>query len=436
MFFSFKISIVVVLIEKKNTGKGSHAMVYEPETIQYSLPDDLYSEGSPVLICSAVLKRTEEKGSLVLLEIRNVSEQTIQDLKLELVLVPDGMNREERIRETITPEESILREIPVSEETESFSIKRMGIVFKDRTFWVGRGSSFEPLLPREPVPEENKDIRRFQEKTTELSRYVPQESGRFWRCGCGELNRTETCRRCGLDKAVLMEAYADSDQMIQCPHCQSLIVKGTKFCPYCGEEILEWKYHTEERERDEKGFQDRLRDLIAAVQEHAPIQLRRPWWFWLVLITALIIGLATILSIGKTGSNGGKSADAVVSDVVETPMDQIKKKATSQAEVEFGTGEYEIVADKDKKIFYVNGWPDKAYADLNRAKTNEKEGSMQWTLWRDTVQSNCETLREFMDEKGYDDWGCSWSIRSNRNHGTVFLTVFDGTVLYDDLEHK
>ena len=101
-----------------------------------------------------------------------------------------------------------------------------------------------------------------------------------------------------------------------------------------------------------------------------------------------------------------------------------------------GTGEYEIVADKDKKIFYVNGWPDKAYADLNRARTNEKEGDMQWTLWRDTVQTNCETLRDYMDEKGYDDWGCSWSIRSNRNHGTVFLTVFDGNVLFDELEHQ
>ena len=207
-------------------------------------------------------------------------------------------------------------------------------------------------------------------------------------------------------------------------------------CPYCGEELVEWKFHEEERKRDEKNFQERLRELISAVQEHTPVQLRRPWWFWLVLITALIIGIATILSIGRSSHNGGKTADTLVSEVVETPLDQIKKKAVSQAEVEFGTGEYEIVADEDKKILYVNGWPDKAYADLNRARTNEKEGLTQWSLWSETVRTNCETLREYMDEKGYDDWGCSWSIRSNRNHGTVFLAVFDGNLLYDDLEHQ
>ena len=36
-------------------------MVYEPETIQYSLPEDLYAEGSPVLFVSAVLKKEKDK---------------------------------------------------------------------------------------------------------------------------------------------------------------------------------------------------------------------------------------------------------------------------------------------------------------------------------------------------------------------------------------
>ena len=412
-------------------------MVNESETILYSLPDDLCSEDSPVMFYRASLKQEKNREeAFIQMEIGNISERIIQDMKLELILQPAGESREERIYRTIAPEETILCEIQVPKGTNSFSIKRIGIIYEDRTFWVGRGTSFEPILPPEPISEEDKDIERFREKTTEQSRYVPQEKGIFWRCSCGKLNRSDPCQRCGVDKTTLLEAYENSDRTILCPHCQASIAKETKFCPYCGEEILEWKYHAEERVRDEKSFQERLRDLIATVQEYAPIQLRRPWWFWLVLITALIIGMATILSIGKTGSDGGKSADAVVSEVVETPLDQIKKKATSQAEVEFGSGEYEIVADKDKKIFYVNGWPDKAYADLNRARTNEKEGSMQWTLWRETVQTNCKTLRDYMDEKGYDDWGCSWSIRSNRNHGTVFLTVFDGNVLYDDLEHQ
>ena len=412
-------------------------MAYGLETIQYRLPDDLCAEGSPILFGHAVLKRTEEREeSLVALKIRNVSEQIIQDMKLELSLESGNEFREERIRKQILPDEMVEWDIPVPKGAESFSLNRIGVIFEDNTFWVGRGSSFRGILPPEPIPEETKDIQLFREKTTERSQCIPREHGSLWRCSCGVLNHSSVCRECGMDRQILLEAYEESDRMILCPHCSEHFPVGMKFCPYCGEEIVEWKYHAEERVRDEKSFQDRLRALIAAVQEYTPVQLRRPWWFWLVLITALIVGLATIFSIGKTGSNGGKSADAMVSEVVETPMEQIRKKAVSQAEVEFGTGEYEIVADKDKKIFYVNGWPDKAYADLNRARTNEKEGSMQWTLWRDTVQTNCETLREFMDEKGYDDWGCSWSIRSNRNHGTVFLTVFDGNVLYDDLEHQ
>ena len=412
-------------------------MVYEPETILYSLSDDLTSGDSPVLFCRSVLKREKDREEpVVSLSVRNLSGQTIRDMKLELIRDPSGESTESRNRTELLPDETTCWEIPVSEGTESFSIKRIGIIFEDGTFWVGRGSEFKALPEAKPVPEEEKDLQQFRGKTTEQSAFIPEDLGTLWRCSCGELNRTDSCRRCGLEKAFIFEEYYKCDRKIDCPKCGAVFTVGSKFCPYCGEEILEWKYHEEERARDEKSFQERLRELIAAVQEHAPVQLRRPWWFWLVLITALIIGFATILSIGKSGHNGGKSADAVVSEAVETPMDQIKKKATSQAEVEFGTGEYEIVADKDKKIFYVNGWPDKAYADLNRARTNEKEGEMQWTLWRETVQSNCETLRDYMDEKGYDDWGCSWSIRSNRNHGTVYLTVFDGSVLYDEMEHQ
>ena len=411
-------------------------MVYEPETIVYALSDDLISEDSPVLFCHGVLKKKENgEAPVVALEIRNLSDQPIRDMKLELIQKPMRETMESRNRTELPPDETMLWEIPVSPDAASFSIKRIGIIFEDSTFWVGRGSSLKALPAAQPVPEEEKDLQQFREKTTEQSSFIPQDLGPLWRCGCGELNRTNHCRRCGMEKDIVFEEYYKCDRKIDCPKCGAVFTVGSKFCPYCGEEIVEWKYHEEERVRDEKSFQERLRELIAAVQEHTPIQLRRPWWFWLVLITALIIGLATILSIGRSGHYGGKSADAMVSEVVETPMDQIKKKAVSQAEVEFGTGEYEIVADKDKKILYVNGWPDKAYADLNRARTNEKEGSMQWGLWSDTVKTNCETLREFMDEKGYDDWGCSWSIRSNRNHGTVFLTVFDGNILYDDLEH-
>lgn len=73
-------------------------MVYEPKTIQYSLPTDLYSEGSPVLLCSAVLKREANREEpFVAMEIRNVSEKIIQDMKLELILEPNGEKREERI---------------------------------------------------------------------------------------------------------------------------------------------------------------------------------------------------------------------------------------------------------------------------------------------------------------------------------------------------
>ena len=62
-------------------------MVYESETIQYSLPVDLYSKDSPILFGSAVLKRREDgEAPFVIMMIRNVSEQLIEDMKLELLL--------------------------------------------------------------------------------------------------------------------------------------------------------------------------------------------------------------------------------------------------------------------------------------------------------------------------------------------------------------
>ena len=56
-------------------------MVYESETIQYSLPVDLYSKDSPILFGSAVLKRREDgETPFVKMVIRNVSEQLIEDM--------------------------------------------------------------------------------------------------------------------------------------------------------------------------------------------------------------------------------------------------------------------------------------------------------------------------------------------------------------------
>ena len=126
-------------------------MVYEPETILYSLPDDLYSEDSPVLFCSAVLKR-EENGEkpFIKMNIRNVSEQIIQDMKLELILEPNGEKREERIRQTMESVETIQCENPVPERTETFTVQRIGVIFEDRTFWVGRGNTFRTFLKRRP----------------------------------------------------------------------------------------------------------------------------------------------------------------------------------------------------------------------------------------------------------------------------------------------
>ena len=240
-------------------------MVYEPETILYSLSDDLTSGDSPVLFCRSQLKREKDREEpVVSLSVRNLSAQTIRDMKLELIRNPSCESTESRNRTELLPDETTCWEIPVSGGTESFSIKRIGIIFEDGSFWVRRGSEFKALPEAKPVPEEEKDLQEFRGKTTEQSAFIPEDLGTLWRCSCGELNQTDSCRRCGLEKALIFEEYYKCDRKVDCPKCGAVFTVGSKFCPYCGEEILEWKYHEEERARDEKSFQERLRELIVA----------------------------------------------------------------------------------------------------------------------------------------------------------------------------
>ena len=107
------------------------------------------------------------------------------------------------------------------------------------------------------------------------------------------------------------------------------------------------------------------------------------------------------------------------------------------AYIEKGSGEPLIMlhGNGESKEYFEHQIPyfAKAYrviAPDTRGHGETPKGTKPFRIWQ-----FAEDLKDFMDEKGYDDWGCSWSIRSNRNHGTVFLTVFDGNILYDELEH-
>ena len=398
---------------------------------QFSLPEDLYQEGSPILIHKAELVRPEEGGDQIFrMDIENLGEKIIRDVKVELLLVDvNGALLEKtniRYRRDIPPEGKTENwELSnISNDVDATLLGRGAVVFEDKTYWYGHLDTFSPMPKPKSIPEKDIDVQQYQEHTSEENLYEPWQWHGLWRCSCGAVNTSDQCRKCKLEKKSVWSHYRKSSRSF-CPECHEPLLKLTKYCPYCGNTIDHLERNFTVLYEEESPEDDTLPKLKAP---------RRPWWFWLVLILALGLFIGTIWSINSSDKTDKPSTSSSIQTAL-SPLDQLLNQAKEQADVEFGEGEYEVVADRDKKIIYVNGWPEKAYADLNSAKMNETDGLTQWRLWKETITINCETMKRAMQDKGMEDWSISWNVRSNRNHNNVLLTIFDGQVLYDDLEH-
>lgn len=191
----------------------------------FSLTENLYAEGSPVIISAGALLKDNETGKLLAqLKLHSLSQKTIKLAKVELVCY-DSVGRE--LDTTVSHEYLDLAaergsdfgaKTPISvpnSATRSYSVKVAEIGFSDNTVWTPASDTWEPIPKQEYISKvlENKNaLIGYTAKFGDSARYALLEHKDLVICTCGTINRSENecCYKCGAFYQKLKELDAEA----------------------------------------------------------------------------------------------------------------------------------------------------------------------------------------------------------------------------------
>ena len=182
----------------------------ERYTRLFTLAQDLYTPGAPLVIAAgALLKDTQTGQVLAQLKLRSISDAVITAVHLQVIGY--DMSRAEICREEhqyldlrISRDDMFgsKEAIPMSKHAvRSFAVKILAVFFEDGSSYAGPDERWTSLPEQEGLDTRLFDtelIRQYRLETSERSQYVPLVHKDLWLCSCGEINHAEEpCYRCG-----------------------------------------------------------------------------------------------------------------------------------------------------------------------------------------------------------------------------------------------
>ena len=175
----------------------------------FSLPEDLYTAGAPLVIAAGALLMDNQTGRvLAQLKMRSISDKVINTVKLLVTgtnRAGDVLCKEEHAYEGINAardsffgaKEAVLLS---DANVRVFSIQLLSVSFSDGSRYIGGAEEWKPLPSQADLNQRLFDtelIRQYRLETSNMSRFVPLETQDLWLCACGEINRKgESCHRC------------------------------------------------------------------------------------------------------------------------------------------------------------------------------------------------------------------------------------------------
>lgn len=226
----------------------------------YSIEEDLYTQGAPVIIKSGKLCRDIRGGDLVcLFNFLNISDKTVKSLKLVFDFgeyLYDGL--------CATRDTEFGSDIRITVEdldAKSFSCCIEEVAFTDGTFWQGKDKVWTPVPVPMTLEKQLGDedlVREFRNKYGNDAVYFPYEAGDIWYCCCGALNHgTESaCHNCNRTLAGLKKYGAEELQNI---------IDREKRLKNVNKEVFEEAYRNVEINRKARKSRTALYIVILAV---------------------------------------------------------------------------------------------------------------------------------------------------------------------------
>lgn len=189
----------------------------ERYTKVFALPENLYAEGSPVVVSAGHLLMDNQTGKvLAQLKIKNISSKAIraatvlihgQDTAGKAI---DGDAQQKYLDLTAKTGEEFGQKtaVPLPDaSTRAFSLEVTRVVFEDRSTWEGTQAPWEPLPEAVSLSKELGDaelVKQYKLKAGPKCAVYPKAHKDLWLCACGTWNRGEKCCACGKTKSELL----------------------------------------------------------------------------------------------------------------------------------------------------------------------------------------------------------------------------------------
>lgn len=175
----------------------------------FSLPENLYTTGAPVVIAAGALLKDNQSGNvLAQLKLQNINSQTIKAATVQIFPMD---TTGEAIAEDTTYQYLDLNAgrdeffgqktaIPLpNAATRSFSVIVTEIIFSNNEKWIADEAKWRPLKkPRQIDWPDFELVKQFHRDYGKYSNNMLLEDDDLWICVCGSINRSgETCcHRC------------------------------------------------------------------------------------------------------------------------------------------------------------------------------------------------------------------------------------------------
>lgn len=183
------------------------------------LPQNLYVEGSPIIISAGSLLKDTVTGKIITqFKFKNISDNIIKAVQISLeafdVLLNPLPNIEEYQYLDISIKEgdyfgSDKAIIMSDSNSRSVKIKDIVVIFSNNSIWRGHGEDLSPIeMPKRLTSEIDAElIKQYQIATTAQAMFVPDKRSDYWICTCGNTNKSYNCTRCACLKVQVFSAY-------------------------------------------------------------------------------------------------------------------------------------------------------------------------------------------------------------------------------------
>jgi len=193
----------------------------ERYTRLFTLPENLYTKGSPVLIAAGTLLKDTRTGKvLAQLKLQNISPKKIRVVKVDISAFDTEGNAVAGVSEFSYLDLDAGRDAffgsqtPIAlpdKVTRSYAAQVTGVVFTDGTTWEAPAdAAYAPL--KAPVRlTQTLGIAltdQYRRQTFPNANYMVEDAEDLWYCACGAINHTEetACHTCGRAKDELIAA--------------------------------------------------------------------------------------------------------------------------------------------------------------------------------------------------------------------------------------